>query len=88
MKGMFQECNELEYLNLSNFNTINVSYMGFLFNECHKIKEIKGIENFNTIKVTNMNSTFQECNELENLNLSNFNYIIYILKNLNSFYFF
>ena len=49
--------------------------MGFLFNECHKLKEIKGIENFNTIKVTNMNSMFQECNELENLNLSNFNTI-------------
>ena len=49
--------------------------MGFLFNECHKIKEIKGIENFNTIKVTNMNSMFQEWNELENLNLSNFNTI-------------
>jgi len=47
---MFEECNELEYLNLSNYNTINVSDMGFLFNECHKLKEIKGIENFNTKK--------------------------------------
>ena len=50
MKTMFEECNELEYLNLSNYNTINVSDMGFLFNECHKLKEIKGIENFNTKK--------------------------------------
>ena len=75
MKEMFEECNELEYLNLSNFNTINVSDMGWMFNKCHKLRIIKGIENFNTIKVTNMNSMFQECNELENLNLSNFNTI-------------
>jgi len=75
MNGMFQECNELENINFSNFNTITVTYMGWMFNKCHKIRIIKGIENFNTIKVTNMNSMFQECNELENLNLSNFNTI-------------
>ena len=46
--------------------------MGFMFNECHKLKEIKGINKFNTNKVTNMNSMFQECKELEYLDLSNF----------------
>jgi len=50
MRGMFNECNELEYLNLSNFNTSNVEDMGWMFNGCNKLKEIKGIENFNTIK--------------------------------------
>ena len=69
---MFQSCNELKYLDLSNFNTSNVTEMGFMFNKCHKLKQIKGINNFNTLKVTNMNSMFQECNELENLDLSNF----------------
>ena len=73
MDAMFQACNELEYLNLSNFNTSNVIDMGFMFNKCHKLKQIKGINNFNTIKVTNMRSMFQLCNELEYLDLSNFN---------------
>ena len=73
MNIMFQECNELEYLDLSNFNTSNVKDMGWMFNECHKLKEIKGIENFNTIKVKNMTTMFQNCNELEYLDLSNFN---------------
>ena len=47
MSGMFQECNELEYLDLSNFNTSNVEDIGFMFNECYKLKEIKGINNVN-----------------------------------------
>ena len=69
---MFQECNVLEYLDLSNFNTINVTDMGWMFNECHKLREIKGINNFNTFNIKKMNSMFQECNELEYLDLSNF----------------
>ena len=47
--------------------------MGFLFNKCHKLKEIKGINKFNTNKVTNMKAMIQECNVLEYLDLSNFN---------------
>ena len=46
-----------------------------MFNECHKLREIKGINNFNTIKVTNMCTMFQECNELEYVDLSKFNIV-------------
>ena len=46
MISMFQECNELEYLDLSNFDTSDVIYMEGMFNQCHKIKEIKGINSF------------------------------------------
>ena len=56
MKVMFQECKELEYLDLSNFDTSNVTKMNHMFNECHKLKEIKGINKFNTNKVTDMQS--------------------------------
>ena len=52
---------------------MNVTDMSWMFNQCHKLKEIKGINNFNTIKVKNINSMFQRCNELEYLDLSNFN---------------
>ena len=54
-------------------NTSEVKDMGWMFNECQKLKEIKGINNFNTSEVTNMSAMFQECYELEYLNLSNFN---------------
>ena len=45
---MFQGCQELENLDLSNFNTTKVTDMGFMFNKCNKSKEIKGINRFNT----------------------------------------
>ena len=47
--------------------------MGWMFNECHKLKEIKGINNFNTINIMYLNSMFQGCKSLEYLDLSKFN---------------
>ena len=72
MKAMFQLCYEFEYLDLSNFNTSNVNDMNRMFNKCHKLKEIKGINKFNTNKVTDMQVMFQACYELKYLDLSNF----------------
>ena len=43
-----------------------------MFNKCHKLKEIKGINKFNTNKVTDMSGMFQLCKELEYLDLTNF----------------
>ena len=56
-----------------NINTSKVNDMSWMFNECHKLKEIKGINNFITINATNMRGMFADCNELVNLDLSNFN---------------
>ena len=64
---------KIEYLDLSNFETSNVTDMGWMFNKCHKLKQIKGINNFNTNKVTNLRAMFQLCKELAYLDLSNFN---------------
>ena len=72
MKAMFQDCNEIECLDLSKFNTTIVRDMGWMFNKCHKLKEIKGINNFNTSKVNSMRAMFQACYEIEKLDLSNF----------------
>ena len=71
--GMFQNCSELEFLDISNFDTSNVTTMEFMFNGCHKLKEIKGINKFNTNKVTNMKYMFNLCYSLQSLDLSNFN---------------
>ena len=45
MKAMFQECNELEYLDLTNFNTSNVTNMSFMFRKCNKLKYLN-VSNF------------------------------------------
>ena len=42
---MFEKCNELEYIDLSNFDINNTTNMGNIFSGCHKLKEIKGIKN-------------------------------------------
>ena len=72
MKGFFNECSNIISLDFSNFNTSNITNMSFMFNHCHKLKEIKGINKFNTNKVIAMNSMFQLCKELEYLDLTNF----------------
>ena len=59
MEGMFQDCEEIESLDLSNFDTSNVTNMAFLFNNCNNLKEIKGLNNFITTKVTDFQSMFQ-----------------------------
>ena len=70
--GMFGECNELEFIDLSNFDISNVEDLGWMFNGCYKLKEIKGINNFNTSNVKNMKEMFAGCKALEYLDLSNF----------------
>ena len=72
MTAMFQSCFELIYLDLSNFDTSNVTSIRYMFGECHKLKEVKGIKTFNTVKVTKIDAMFKLCNELEYLDLSNF----------------
>ena len=41
MKGMFRQCNELEYLDLTNFYTSLTYDISFMFHKCYKLKEIK-----------------------------------------------
>ena len=72
MSTMFRLCNELEYLDLSNFETKYVADMKFMFDNCNKLKEIKGINKFDTSSVENMKAMFQQCYTLEYLDLSNF----------------
>ena len=46
--------------------------MKFMFNECIKIKYIRGMNLFNTSNVRDMSGMFQKCFEINNLDLSNF----------------
>ena len=72
INALFMDCYSIDYLDLSNFDTSNVTNMRALFSGCQKIKEIKGINRFNTKQVINMKSMFSQCYELEFLDLLNF----------------
>ena len=72
MFGMFYGCKELEYVDLSIFETSKVIYMNYMFFQCNKLKEIKGLNKFNTKQVINTGHMFYECNNLQCLDLSGF----------------
>ena len=58
ISGMFVGCYELEYIDVSNFDTSNIKNLEHIFYECNKLKEIKGINKFNTKNVTNISGMF------------------------------
>jgi surface protein len=68
MGSMFSRCKTLETINISNFNTINVTDMNSMFNECNKLTSID-LSSFNTSNVTNMGWMFYNCKALETINI-------------------
>ena len=69
---LFYDCKSLLFLDLSNFNSQNITNMGYMFYECKSIKSLD-LSNLNTRNVTNMISMVSDCNSLISLDLSNFN---------------
>ena len=69
---LFANCRELKSLNLSSFNTSNVTDMYSMFVLCNNLTEIIGIEHLNTSNVTNMSGMFSGCSGLSALDISNF----------------
>ena len=71
MERMFAGCEDLEGVDLSNFNTKSVTSMYRMFEGCEKIKNID-LSNFDTKNVTNMYGMFRECKKVENINICGF----------------
>ena len=69
---MFNNCYNLKSLNLSNFNTEQVTIMQSMFYNCSNLESLD-LSNFNTEKVTNMITIFYGCTKLKSLDISNFN---------------
>ena len=76
MSWMFFACLNLKTIDVSGFNTKNVTDMLNLFSGGYmgimQLKEIRGLENFRTSKVTDMNGMFFRCGNLTSLNVSSF----------------
>ena len=69
---LFYNCLSLTNINLSNFNSQNVTNMCCMFFHCISLININ-LSNLNTQNVTNMKDMFNCCLSLSNINLSNFN---------------
>ena len=69
---MFYYCSGLTSLNLSNFDTANVTTMEQMFSGCSGLTSLN-LSSFNTAKVTNMYQMFYNCSNLTSLDLPSFN---------------
>ena len=71
MDRMFFNCNGLTRLDLSGFDTSNVTDMYHVFDGCSSLAELD-LSGFNTSNVTDMRGMFNNCSNLTKLNISNF----------------
>ena len=67
---MFDSFNDTS-LDLSNFDTHNITNMSFMFFYCQNLKSLN-LSNFNTKNVVDMSGMFSYCESLKKINLSNF----------------
>jgi len=72
LSEFFRDCSSLTYIDLSNFDSSDVTDMSYMFSDCSSLKEINLSNKFNTSKVINMESMFRGCTNLNSLDLSNF----------------
>lgn len=64
---MFEYCRSLINLDLSNWNTGNVTRIDNMFSGCSSLTDLTGLECWDTSKVTNLGSTFSSCSGLTDL---------------------
>ena len=62
MNFMFEGCINLRTINLSKFNTENVTYMNHMFDECISLNELN-ISKFKIRNCINMQKMFLKCEE-------------------------
>ena len=71
ISNLFSECKNLEEINLSPFNSEEVTSMMHMFYQCESLKKIDFFS-FNTNNVTTMEGLFYFCSLLKEIDLSSF----------------
>ena len=69
---MFNNCQSLTSLDVSNWDNSNVTSMFQMFSYCHSLTSLD-VSNWNTSNVTDMSYMFFNCELLTSLDVSNFN---------------
>ena len=76
MYGMFRNCSSLQSLDLSNFDTSNVTDMQYMFEKCSSLQSLY-LSNFDLREVTEMGRMFSGCSNLEYIDASKINITSY-----------
>ena len=69
---MFRECSDIIELDLSKFDSSEISIMNNMFRDCTSLISLN-LENFDTSKINYFGNFFKNCKSLISLNLSSFN---------------
>lgn len=72
MEHMFEYCRSLEAVDVSGFDTANVTTMNSMFRQCNALQAID-VGGFKTAKVTDMASMFAGCGKVQTLNVADWN---------------
>ena len=70
---LFLDCQHLETIDLSKFDSSEIDSMKWMFCNCFSLKKIN-LSNFDTKRVSNMSLLFYSCKSLKTINLSSFNF--------------
>ena len=73
LSDIFTRLNEVEVIDISGWDTSNVTSMDNMFRKCAKLKNIIGIENLDVSKLEDATSMFYCCKNLVELDLTNWN---------------
>ena len=68
---IFNHCTKLQEIELSYFDTSNVTDTSYMFNYCSALTSLD-LSDFDTSNVTDMQDMFDRCSKLTSLNLSDF----------------
>ena len=70
--SMFYNCSSLTSIDMSQFNTSNVSSFNWMFCGCSNLRSLD-LSHFDTSRVFSMSSMFYNCSSLTSLDVSHFN---------------
>ena len=73
LTSIFYGLYEMEVVDISGWDTSNVTIMDYTFSRCKKLKKIIGIENLDVSKLRCANCMFSYCEKLVELDLTNWN---------------
>ena len=66
--GMFSDCEQLKDISaLANWNTSNVTDMGYMFQDCHQLQDISALANWDISNVTDISFMFSTCKQLQDI---------------------
>ena len=67
IRKLFYDCQNLIYVDLTNFLSIYLTDISYLFSKCTNLKEIKGLNKLNTKNIQNMEHLFSFCENLKSI---------------------